>query len=74
MDREFVEVFYFVFILLEVLNDEVYFLCDDVYVVGLLVLELIFKIKFYKEYCIWLFDQFVREVNLLEMLKLYEIF
>lgn len=74
MDREFVEVFYFVFILLEVLNEEVYFLCDDVYVVGFLVLELIFKIKFYKEYCIWLFDQFVREVNLWEMLKLYEIF
>lgn len=72
MDRESVEVSHFVFISPEVLNDEAYLSCDDAYAAGLLALELIFKIKPYKEYRTWSLDQFARELNPPEMLKLDE--
>lgn len=72
MDRESVEVSHFVFISPEVLNDEAYLSCDDAYAAGLLALELIFKIKPYKEYRTWSLDQFAREVNPPEMLRLHE--
>lgn len=72
MDRESVEVSHFVFISPEVLNNESYLSCDDAYAAGLLALELIFKIKPYKEYRTWSLDQFARELNPPEMLKLDE--
>ncbi|XP_078340657.1 uncharacterized protein LOC111108748 [Crassostrea virginica] len=73
MDREAVQVSHFVFISPEVLNGEAYVSCDDAYAVGLLALELVFRKKPYKEYRTWSLDQFAREVQPRQMLRLDEV-
>ena len=73
MDREAVQVSHFVFISPEVLNGEAYVSCDDAYAVGLLALELVFRKKPFKEYRTWSLDQFAREVQPRQMLRLDEV-